>query len=624
MIEFRLYYECLEQAHDYILPMVGTLSSQYEFKLIRKPSKSTIPSLQDCSIKAIYTICTPDILLTAVYDNIEYPLLQIEFTEAVTTEDHELQRTYGAVASYLANMYYIKVSGDKKPKEEFGGGKYNPYSTPKILMENIGYEGFIIAEWKTTSSTHSLQQNSSFPACPPEIPIIKETLQCIVNGFVNDRKNWFSIALTNLKQTQSFADYITKVNEGDNFDAVLKTWVDRDGRQKSPDKLRYFVRDNWIGAKINRFGHAMDPDRGILTYISILESDKRKVFGIYALYRERVIKVKIDTLTTLQEQLRVAFLKDEFISDKISTRKQLPLKTLFANKIIALVAAASSLNDEIDITDFWKTHQNKLAGDVVLQTLAYFLDGMCLNYNGIKLVWDRRKLLGNTHHTKFLDLLGIFYNYSTLSKPFEIEEVKKEVDEDEVTYAIVHRVLIPNGFKIVSISYPGSQGGGAVLPEPEKGKEQPREYPDIIAVSPNSNEDIILNESKGMFKQSDAVEDATKILRYKTEPNYKEALKKTLVVAKVIDENNSIRNIIIGVAFGVARASNTSTTWQPDKIDFIFRVVDREEWAIGIFNQTLRDLIPVIEGQTNFPTVYQISKTPKKVKIKTPKKTKKS
>lgn len=248
---------------------------------------------------------------------------------------------------------------------------------------------------------------------------------------------------------------------------------------------------------------------------------------------------------------------------------------------------------------------------------------MYLNYNGVKLVWDRKKLLGNSLGV-FLDLLKKYFHFATNSKAIEIEEVKKEVDEDEVTYAIVHRVLIPNGFKIVSISYPGSQGGGAVLPEPEKGKEQPREYPDIIAVSPNSNEDVILNESKGMFKQAEIEKDTAKILRYKTELNYQKALKETLVVAKVIDEHSNIRNIIIGVAFGVT--NNTSTTWQPDKIDFIFRVVDREKWAIGIFNQTLRDLIPVIEGQTNFPTVYQISKTPKTpkiVKIKTPKKNKK-
>jgi hypothetical protein len=183
-----------------------------------------------------------------------------------------------------------------------------------------------------------------------------------------------------------------------------------------------------------------------------------------------------------------------------------------------------------------------------------------------------------------------------------------EVDEDEVTYAITHRVLIPNKFRIVSISYPGSQGGGAILPDPDLGKAQPREYPDIIALPPtkNSKIDVVLNESKGMFRQADVEKDTAKILRYKHDKKLQTALKETLVVAQVIDKNDTVRNILIGVAFGVT--SNTPTRWKPDEVDFIFRITDRKKWAIGIFNQALRNLIPKIEGNTDFPMVYKIDK----------------
>lgn len=77
-----------------------------------------------------------------------------------------------------------------------------------------------------------------------------------------------------------------------------------------------------------------------------------------------------------------------------------------------------------------------------------------------------------------------------------------------------------------------------------------------------------------------------------------------IVTSQVIDKNDNVRNIIIGVAFGVK--SNTMTTWKPDEVDFIFRITDRKKWAIGIFNQELKNLIPVIEGETNFPTVYKL------------------
>jgi hypothetical protein len=239
-------------------------------------------------------------------------------------------------------------------------------------------------------------------------------------------------------------------------------------------------------------------------------------------------------------------------------------------------------------------------------TLAYFLDGIYLNHNGICLKWDKRKLV-NSSSKNFLPAFSAYFGFSNYVKPTPIIEVANEVDEDEVTYSIVHKVLIPNGFQIVSVSYPGSQGGGAVLPNPELGKAQPREYPDVIALPPeNSDIDVVLNESKGMFSKSQVEKDVEKILRYKTDDNLKEALKETLFVAQVIDKNKELKNIVIGVAFGVK--NGTTTDWKPDNVDFIFRITNRNEWAIGIFKQGMRDLIKKIEGKTNFPIVYKLSK----------------
>lgn len=93
-------------------------------------------------------------------------------------------------------------------------------------------------------------------------------------------------------------------------------------------------------------------------------------------------------------------------------------------------------------------------------------------------------------------------------------------------------------------------------------------------------------------------------------------VKATSLKENQISEINHFANLIsnncielesgqLGVAFGVK--SDTSTTWKPDAVDFIFRIVDRTKWAIGIFNQNLRALITTIEGNTSFPTVYKIS-----------------
>jgi len=596
MKEIRIYYECLEQANDYILPILQQVANdKVNFTLVKRPRN---PKQLKGVMSAIQSLTTPDILLTGIDKNIEYPLALLEFTEAVTTEDHELQRTYGAVASYLANMFYVKISGHKQSEKVFGGAEYNPYSTPKILIEKLNFEGFIIAEWKTEGNEYTLERSFELPACPPQIPILTDTLQSIVKAFISNTNDWYLNSLEILKQTKSYKTYYKEIENSVSSQDLLKTWKEREDRNNNLNKLRYFVRKDWVGAKINRFSHAMDPDRGILTFISFVFSKTHSIYGIYALVRPRStdeLKDEMTSLNSLKLKLNAALEKDEG-----------GIPQWFVDELKNIVKTAKSINEEINFQPIWDKNKTKIAENKVVMTIAYFLDGMYLNHNGIKLVWDRYKMLGNAK-SDFLELLKKRFDFTKFVAPTPTEIIENEVDEDEVTYTIAHRLLIPNKFRIVSISYPGSQGGGAILPEPEKGKAQPREYPDIIALTPEKykSTDVILNESKGMFNQREVEKDTQKILRYKTDKNLQKALNETLVVAQVIDENDKIQSIIIGVAFGVK--SNTPTTWKPDEVDFIFRIVDRENWAIGIFNQKLRDIIKKIEGKTNFPTVYKIT-----------------
>jgi hypothetical protein len=598
MKQIRIYYESLEQAENYIKPIVEQVldTKIVEVVLVKRPKSAK--DLNDGSLAAIQTMTTPDALITSIVNGKEYPLALIEFTEAVTTEDHELQRTYGAIAAYLAGAYYLKLAGEKYSEKEFGGAKYNPFSTPKIFIDEVGYEGYIIADWKTeTGNKYTLQRNSQYPSCPPDIAILTATLQAAVSAFVCSEQDWFKRSLTELKQDKSYQTYREQVDAATGASDLLETWKGR--RDSNLNKLRYFVRDNFVAAKINRFSHAMDPDRGILTFISFLFSETNKVFGIYALVRPRGNDLMQQDLTTLDE-----------LRDKLATALEMDkggIPDWLIDELTKAAANAKSLNETIDFQSVWEKHKKQLTENKVVLTLAYFLDGIYLNHNGICLKWDKRKLVNSTSKN-FLPAFSTYFGFSNYTKPTPIIEVANEVDEDEVTYTIVHKVLIPNGFQIVSVSYPGSQGGGAVLPNPELGKAQPREYPDVIALPPaNSTIDVVLNESKGMFSKSEVEKDVAKTLRYKTDSNFQDALKETLLVAQVIDKNKQLKNIVIGVAFGVKRG--TVTDWQPGNVDFIFRITNRNEWAIGIFKQEMRDLISTVEGQTCFPTLYKLSKT---------------
>ncbi len=597
MEEIRIYYECLEQGYHYILPMVSDIISMSKIKLVKRPKKFT--QFENGALKSLMLLTTPDALITAVKDGVEYPLILIEFSEAVSTEDHELQRTNGAVATYLSNMFYIKISGNKESEKVFGGAEYNPFSTPKILIEKHNYYGYIIAEWDVEEENkYNLARHKTYFSCPQDIEILKDTIQISIKSFDKNNKCWFDSSIKELTTKQSYKKYLSKIESATGSIELLKTWKGREERNNNLNRLRYFVREKWLSAKINRFSHAMDPDRGILTFISFAFSNDYKIFGTYALVRQRgndIMKANLNTLSDLKTKLKEAIEKDKG-----------GIPDWFSSELFKVANSAKTLNETIDFQPVWEKHKNKIAENKVIATLAYFLDGMFLNHNGIKLTWNRRKLLGDSNGN-FIDLLDKFYFSKDYSKVNNLISETDEVDEDEVTYTIAHKVLIPNGFRIVSISYPGSQGGGAVLPEPDLGKGQPRQYPDIIALPPIDYEfnDVILNESKGMFSTSSVEKDLQKILKYKTDQNLQKALKETLVVAKVIDKNKEFRNIIIGIAFGIK--SNTKTNWKPDEVDFIFRITDRKKWAIGIFNQSLRDLIPIIEGNTDFPIVYKLN-----------------
>ncbi len=600
MTEIRIYYECLEQAYNYIKPLIDKVSQNHKASIILIKRPRNPDQLPKGTIFAIQSLTTPDILITGVKNNKEYPLILIEFSEAVITEDHELQRSYGALAAYLSGMYYIKVSGYKQSKKVFGGAEYNPYNTPKILIEKFNYEGFIIADWQTKGTNiYNLQKGYNLPGCPPVIPILKDTIQSVIKTFLQSQDNWFANSLRILKQTQSYKSFRDNVDKANGSEELLMTWKERKERNKNLNKLRYFVHEHWVGAKINRFSHAMDPDRGILTFISFVYSQNYSIFGIYALVRPKstdILKKELTNLKSLKAKLNGALIKDE---------EGVP--EWFVQELKKVVNKAKSQNEKINFQPIWEKYKNKIAENKVVMTIAYFLDGMYLNHNGIKLYWDRYKLLGgNKSNNNFLDLFKNYFGFTDYTAPPPIEEIENEVDEDEVTYAIAHRVLIPNKFRIVSISYPGSQGGGAILPEPEKGKAQPREYPDIIALPPEKYDkfDVLLNESKGMFNKSQIEKDANEILRYKTDKKLQNGLKQRLIIAQVIDKNDSVRKIVIGVAFGIR--SGTTTIWRPDEVDFIFRIVDREKWAIGIFNQSLKDLLPIISGETSYPKVYRI------------------
>ena len=107
-----------------------------------------------------------------------------------------------------------------------------------------------------------------------------------------------------------------------------------------------------------------------------------------------------------------------------------------------------------------------------------------------------------------------------------------------------------------------------------------------------------------MFSEAAVNKDVEKILRYKTDPVYKNALKETLFVAQVIDSKKQLRNIVVGVSFGL----NREISWNPSNVDFVFVVQNRKQWSI-LYNSKMSKIIKKTEGQTRFPQVFKCNKS---------------
>lgn len=145
MKEVRIYFECLEQGAHFIKPILEQTEAfkkkLFEIKLIKLTGNFHIYSKL---IAQVVYLKDPDILITVIEDEIEYPLFQLEISTAVFTEDHELQRFDGIVASTENNCIYGKLSPINKTSQSAHGGntKFNYLTSYKAIYDKLGKLAF--------------------------------------------------------------------------------------------------------------------------------------------------------------------------------------------------------------------------------------------------------------------------------------------------------------------------------------------------------------------------------------------------------------------------------------------------------------------------------------------------
>jgi len=594
-VELRVYYESLEQAAHYLAPLVqrgldsGGKAGEVPIRLVVRPKNFS--QADSGRLRAIYQLTTPDFLITACTDAAEIPLIVGEFSEAVLTEDHELQRAVGALAAATAGAVYLKISSKKVSDREHGGKKdFDPLSVARAMQETLGYYGVVVAQWDTVQGNpYVLKRNEQFRACPAfgASPLAEFVVEQVVSLAVSaDRIEDLAVSREfhrRCSNMQPYVSYLSCVARSDSASHTLHKWS---SRRKVHGWRRVEVEADKIIVKINRYSHAADPDRGILIYLSSI-CGKSTVLTRYS----------VDGYLGTDTKELVEKYCDEASAEGAQSDFVAAVRRAFSN---AGVRSADITPDLVRMGD-------GIFSNKVLFSMLFFSDGVIIhsknNLSQVAVKWDREEIFHMTK-SRLLESLVAVLGATNLSPPLAVEQVSDSLNEDEVTYVSVHNVLRPNGFRIVAVSYPGAQGDAAILPNREAGRSQERMYVDVIAWLPDRggrpSDELVLQEAKDVFDQAAIRDDVAKLLSIRNVATKRRALDEALARLG----HGAPKHLVIGVAFGTQ--PGVATTWKPDEVDFIVRIVGNRKWQVAPFGGKMREYFGQAEGDIQLPVRYRI------------------
>ena len=584
MMEVRIYFECLEQAYHYIFPIVqkviSGLKGNSEIRLIKLRKNYSYYSKK---IAPILFWKEPDALITIVEDKVEHPLLLIEFSNAVFTEDHELQRFDGLVAAAKNNCIYVKISPTSKVSPSEHGGRIEfDYAGPFAQIQRRFGKVFFHFEWECDKKG-VVKVNPNYLSCPDksqELDVLLNVLltHIIQKGYTID---WIDEVVKTLKNETYFAEWLERLEKAQKTEVTtLNTsrtrWLSRDPVLNSPA----------LELKLNRFGHAMDPERGMLAYYGIMDQkviskmlfDEDNDAWYKDIPKEDEIRnyIKRNGLSTAYDFLYCFALGSGLHSDKEFT------------DIVKAQRKAPSKTAIIDLTSFVKNNFFKLSKP--LKTIFGFSSLFVIeDSNG-----ERRVVFRWEHYGE----PDFFMDYADVTPIVE----RTILEEDDVTYITIHNILRTNGYKIIAASYPGAQADRVILVEPGTGRRQKRKYIDIICYLPDKTTN--LQENKDIFQSREIQEDINELSRYKTNEAYRQGLKN-------FQERYAPESLKCVVKIGVGFWSDPNFTISRikdldlKKLDyFVYISNDRKHW--NIWRTGNQNMFSINNGDTAIPQTYDI------------------
>jgi hypothetical protein len=551
--KIRIYCEVFEQGLDFkeYICKCRVIKPQDVIIIYNKKVRSPIQST-DSVVARIQKCKDYDLLITVITNENEYPLFAVEYSTAVPTDDHRMQRSDTYYWGQVFKMPIIKICAKNKGMNQNSGGgdsitddfeKYSAIKNGSILR---------LIHW--VNEGEILKPNINRPSCIP----YSEEMQTQISNYL---ETFFKSA--------NFADYYdTCFTE---YKKQFKNYTESNIKEILKSSTRYTWDDDKLTVKINRFGHAMDPDRGILFFISMALGNEKCVTEF------QIERSELDT----RGGYNALFDGTSRAKELLGYVKNKP--ALLKDDVLHIFKRALNLDNHLHLIE--RTPNEYYFGDNEL--FNYLITNASISIKSLFLL-SSEIILTNKKRSKICSIkwdMGTIAKYKSAFyinnfKPLVISPIsQKTINEDLITYctADLYKRL---SHDIIGISYPGAQGDRCILVG--NGRNVKRIYVDIITLSEQNGEAaIFLTEAKDNLQKS--TKDIEKLNMILKETQYRQGLEN--LCRKVINKENTIVNVFKSIS-GKQRQLNTALD-----VDYLFmfniEIVDggiKANWQIFINN----------------------------------------
>lgn len=544
MTQFRIYYGALEQANHFVKPAVEAAAGGAHIDLVRLGRYCA--NDEKTAISAILEWKEPDILVTAIRStrasgDVEEPLFTIEFSTAAFTKDHELQRFDNYVPLMIDRFVPIKISPTRKRAGDHGGDTDYDYLVPLALVQNRLKITPYHFEWRVDATMSRVLLDKTYLSCPPQITEFNNIVARAVSEYERGVDGWIERLHDAVPSLLSWRKRLASVGPED-VTALNST--------------RTAYKNGSLELKINRMGHAMDPERGMLCYYGLLPNPVTAI-----LVFDGAKKAWYDGAT--QREKIKSYVEKSGMQRPLDYAMCFAMGTNIDASFKPILEKVRGGLTEICIDDFVSAHYDTLSK--ALKTIFSFSDRLVLkNGAGEAMVTFKyaRHVLRKKRRA---------YPPAPLTNG--------GITEDEITYLIVHDILRKNGFEILAVSYPAAQGDRVMLIEKNTGRTQKRDYIDIVFLT---DANFHLHENKAEFSVNGVRKDVDKLRGYK-------AGKRRQIVDDFIDryyegpskkEDVKGRCIRIGVGFVYDGSFKLSNAQFLDDLDYFVYIKKNMEWKV--------------------------------------------